>query len=58
MDWGKLPDIVAVGLLASAFASVARRNYTRISGIWLTGWLLIALHFVAFLLVHRPVSSL
>jgi hypothetical protein len=54
VDWGKLPDIVAVGLLASAFASVARRNYTRISGIWLTGWLLIVLHFAAFLFVPLP----
>jgi diguanylate cyclase (GGDEF)-like protein len=41
-------------LLASAFASVARRNYTRISGIWLTGWLLIVLHFTAFLFLPVP----
>jgi diguanylate cyclase len=54
VDWSKLPDIVAVGLLASAFASVARRNSTRVSGIWLTGWLVIALHFVALLFATVP----
>ena len=54
MDWSKLPDIVAVGLLASAFASVARRNYTRTSGLWLTGWLLILLHFTSFLFLPAP----
>ena len=56
MDWSKLPDIVAIGLLASAFASVARRNATRVSGIWLTGWLLILLHFIAFLFL--PIEGL
>jgi diguanylate cyclase (GGDEF)-like protein len=54
VDWSKLPDIVAVGLLASAFASVARRSYTRTSGLWLTGWLFILLHFASFLFVPAP----
>ncbi len=54
MDWSKLPDIVAVGLLASAFASVARHNSTRTSGLWLTGWLLILLHFGSFLFLPAP----
>ena len=54
VDWSKLPDIIAVGLLALAFASVARRNYTRSSGIWLTGWLLILLHFASFLFSPAP----
>jgi diguanylate cyclase len=36
-------------LLTCAFASVARRGFTAISGLWLTGWLLIELHFVAFI---------
>lgn len=54
MDWSKLPDIVAVGLLASAFASVARSNYNRTSGLWLTGWLLIVLHFTAFIFLPAP----
>lgn len=54
MDWSKLPDIVAVGLLASAFASVARRNYTPVARVWLTGWVLIVLHFAAFLFLPAP----
>ena len=54
MDWSKLPDIVAVGLLALAFASVARRNYTRTSGLWLTAWLLILLHFTSFVFLPAP----
>ena len=34
-------------LLVCAFASVARRSPTRVSGIWLLGWITIALHFAA-----------
>jgi diguanylate cyclase (GGDEF)-like protein len=49
MNWTVLPDLAAVGLLATAFASVARNSETRVSGIWLTGWLMIALHFAAAL---------
>ncbi len=49
MDWSKLPDIIAVALLACAFASVARRSPERSSGLWLTGWLLIVVHFAAFM---------
>jgi diguanylate cyclase (GGDEF)-like protein len=54
VDWSKLPDIGAVGLLASAFASVARRNYTRVSSIWLTGWVLIVVHFTALMFLPEP----
>lgn len=54
MDWSKLPDIVAVGLLASAFASVARNSSSRTSGLWLTGWLLIVLHFTSFVFIPAP----
>ena len=49
MDWSKLPDLAAVSLLTCAFASVAHRGRTAVSGLWLTGWLLIDLHFAAFL---------
>ena len=49
LDWGKLPDVGAVALLTCAFASVARRCFTAVSGLWLTGWLLIELHFAAFM---------
>jgi diguanylate cyclase (GGDEF)-like protein len=49
MNWKVLPDLAAVGLLATAFASVARHGETRVSRIWLTGWLMIVLHFAAAL---------
>lgn len=54
LDWTKLPDLVAVALLTCAFASVARRGQKPASGIWLTGWLLIALHFAAFMFLSAP----
>jgi diguanylate cyclase (GGDEF)-like protein len=54
LDWTKLPDLAAVALLTCAFASVARRGQTPISRLWLTGWLLIALHFAAFMFVTSP----
>ena len=54
MDWSKLPDIVAVALLAWAFASVVRHNYNRVSGLWLTGWMLVVLHFIAFFFLPAP----
>jgi diguanylate cyclase len=54
VNWSRLPDIVAVGLLASAFASIARRNHTRVSSIWLTGWVLIVVHFTALVFLSVP----
>jgi diguanylate cyclase (GGDEF)-like protein len=49
VEWSKLPDLLAVGLLTSAFASVARRGRWSLSGLWLTGWIMIVLHFAAAL---------
>jgi diguanylate cyclase (GGDEF)-like protein len=49
VDWSKLPDLAAVALLTCAFASVAHRGRSAVSGLWLTGWLLIDLHFTAFI---------
>ena len=54
MNWSELPDLTAVALLACAFASVSRRNPTPVSGIWLVGWLMIVLHFAAFLFLGFP----
>lgn len=54
LDWSKLPDLVAVGLLAGAFASVARRSHTPISAHWLFAWLLIVVHFLAFMFSPLP----
>jgi diguanylate cyclase (GGDEF)-like protein len=47
VDWGKLPDLATVILFASAFAAVARRSRAPVSALWLTGWLMIGLHFAA-----------
>jgi diguanylate cyclase (GGDEF)-like protein len=33
---------------------VARRGFTAVSGLWLTGWLLIELHFAAFMFLSSP----
>jgi diguanylate cyclase (GGDEF)-like protein len=54
ITWSELPDLAAVGLLAAAFASVARRNQTHVSKTWLVGWLMIALHFAAFVFQSAP----
>jgi len=54
VNWSELPDLTAVALLACAFASVARRSPTPVSGIWLTGWVMIVLHFFAFLFLTLP----
>ena len=54
MDWSKLPDLAAVAALTCAFASVARRGQTTASRHWLSGWVLIAVHFAALIFVHMP----
>ena len=54
VDWSRLPDLGAVGLLTVAFAAVARRSSASISGLWLTGWVMIALHFAAFIFSPEP----
>jgi diguanylate cyclase len=51
LNWRVLPDIAAVALLICAFASTARRHYSRDARVWLIGWVLIALHFVGLLFV-------
>jgi diguanylate cyclase len=54
VDWGKLPDLAAVILFASAFAAVAKRSRAPVSKLWLTGWLMIALHFAAAAFASLP----
>jgi diguanylate cyclase (GGDEF)-like protein len=54
VDWSKLPDLVAVGLLATAFVAVARQNQTPVSARWLIGWLLIVFHFFALMFAPLP----
>jgi diguanylate cyclase (GGDEF)-like protein len=43
-----------VAALTCAFASVARRGQTTASRHWLTGWVLIAVHFAAVVFVPAP----
>lgn len=57
VDWSKLPDVVAVVLLTWAFASVARRGQSSVSGLWLVGWLMIVLHFTAYMFMPSAGSS-
>ena len=54
MDLSKIPDVAAVALLTLAFFSVSRHGRTSFSSIWLVGWLMIVLHFAAFLFLPAP----
>jgi diguanylate cyclase len=54
VDWSKLPDLVAVGLLTTAFASVARRSQNSLSSLWLIGWAMIMFHFAAYAFLPAP----
>jgi diguanylate cyclase (GGDEF)-like protein len=52
--WSEVPDFAVAVLLAFAFASVARRSQTPVSAMWLIGWLMIVLHFAAFVFLPAP----
>jgi diguanylate cyclase (GGDEF)-like protein len=54
LDWSTFPDLVAMALLVCAFASVERQGQSRASTLWLTGWVLIALHFAANIYAQFP----
>jgi diguanylate cyclase (GGDEF)-like protein len=54
MDWSKIPDILAIASLASAFFSISRRHRTAQHQLWLAGWILIVVHFLAFLFADIP----
>ena len=54
MNWSELPDLAAVILLAGAFVSISRRSHTHLSKIWLSGWVMIVVHFTAFLFTKEP----
>jgi diguanylate cyclase (GGDEF)-like protein len=54
VDWSKLPDLIAVALLACAFASVVRSSHASPSKLWLTGWILIAVHSVGLMVTGAP----
>jgi diguanylate cyclase (GGDEF)-like protein len=54
VSWSTLPDFAAVALLTLAFGSVARRGQSANSSLWLTGWVMIALHFAAQIFAPAP----
>jgi diguanylate cyclase (GGDEF)-like protein len=54
VNWSELPDLAAVALLAGAFVSVARRNHTEVSRVWLVGWIMIVIHFAASIFTTVP----
>jgi diguanylate cyclase len=54
VSWTTLPDLGAVALLTIAFGSVAWRGQTIVSRLWLTGWVMIALHFAAQIFTPAP----
>jgi diguanylate cyclase (GGDEF)-like protein len=54
LDWSTFPDLVAIALLVCAFASVERQGQSRVSTLWLTGWVLIALHFASDIYASLP----
>ena len=41
-------------MLTCAFASVARHNHTPVSRLWLTAWVMIALHFAVSMFIGAP----
>ncbi len=45
-----------MALLTCAFGSVARQGHTPVSRLWLTGWIMIALHFAAYMFAGAPGS--
>lgn len=54
VDWSKFPDLIAIGLLFWAFASVTRRFHTSASRHWFAGWCCIILHFCLQFLAPLP----
>jgi diguanylate cyclase len=54
VDWSKLPDFAAVGLLTLAFVSVARYGKTSLSRLWLLGWAMVMVHFAAYAFLPAP----
>jgi diguanylate cyclase (GGDEF)-like protein len=51
MDWSKIPDVLAIASLSCAFYSISRRNRTPQQILWLTGWIMIVVHFIALMFI-------
>jgi diguanylate cyclase (GGDEF)-like protein len=45
--WNDLPDTLALAALVIIFVSLLRVQHERQLGVWVAGWVLIVLHFVA-----------
>jgi diguanylate cyclase len=54
MDWSKIPDVLAIASLACAFFSISRQNHSVQHQLWLAGWIMIAIHFLGFMVVQVP----
>ena len=54
MDWSRIPNVVVIALLLCAFASLERHSPTPSSRLWLSGWLMVLLHFIAAIFQHLP----
>jgi diguanylate cyclase (GGDEF)-like protein len=54
MSCKELPDLLAVGLLIYAFVSAARPAGSRMTRLWLAGWICIEAHFAAYSFLDLP----
>jgi diguanylate cyclase (GGDEF)-like protein len=54
MDWSRIANVVTVALLLCAFASLDRRSPTSSSRLWLAGWLMVMLHYIAAMFQNIP----
>jgi len=52
VDWSKIPDVLAITSLSCAFFSISRRNRTPQQILWLTGWIMIVVHFFGFMFLN------
>jgi diguanylate cyclase (GGDEF)-like protein len=54
LNWGGIPNLVAGTFLICAFVSMTRDSRTPVSGIWLTGWMMILLHSASRVFMAAP----
>ncbi|HTV86824.1 MAG TPA: diguanylate cyclase [Dyella sp.] len=54
MSWKELPDLLAVGVLIYAFVSVARPAGSKMTRLWLAGWICVEVHFAAYSFLDLP----
>jgi len=54
MDWSRIPNVVMIALLLCAFASLEHRSPTTSSRLWMSGWLVVLLHYIAAIFQNLP----